>query len=651
MKKGEEQLELFVPGRLCLFGEHSDWAGWYTTIDSEVCPGHAIVTGIDLGLYARVEKSDRFEMSSLDRMNNRVEFSCDMNPDTLLNYARESGFFSYACGVASYLLENYKISGIRITIDRVTLPIAKGLSSSAAVCVLVARSFNRIYKLRLSTNGEMSAAYHGELRTGSRCGRLDQGCAYGIRPVSMEFDGGDISVRKLKVESNLYWVFADLMAKKNTKKILNDLNKCYPFAQNEVERNIHDALGKDNIRIIKKAEAAISEGDAKRVGEIMKEAQELFDSKVAPACIEELAAPKLHKVLEDSVVNELTYGGKGVGSQGDGTVQFIAKDEECQKKLVEYLNKSGLEAHAFTIPSSHSVRKAIIPLAGFGTRMYPETRFVKKAFLPVYGEDGQVKPVIMCLLEELDAAGMEEIILIVGEDEVESYREMFEKSLSEEHLSKLPNHVRDYEMKISRIGKKLRYVVQKERRGFGHAVYQAVDYVGKAPVFLTLGDFVYRSREALSCTEQTIEAFKKSSGQLTVSVKRIPLQDVVHYGIVTGSFEGKDEVVLTATDMYEKPAVDYAEDYLPVDDKEGKSYYATFGQYVLTPDVFEGLKEEIDRADRLQSSEEIQLTSVLSKVCKEKGMIGVHINGDSYDVGIPKAYLDTIELTGNRVMK
>lgn len=645
-----EQIELFVPGRLCLFGEHSDWAGWYTSIDSEVCPGHAIVTGINLGIYATVKKSERFEMSSLDKNGNQVAFSCDMTSDTLLSYAKEGGFFSYACGVASYLYENYKISGISISINKVTLPIAKGLSSSAAICVLVARAFNRLYRLKLSTNGEMSAAYYGELRTGSRCGRLDQACAYGIRPVSMGFFGGDISVKKLKVEKNLHWVFADLMAKKDTKKILNDLNKCYPFAQNEIEKNLHEALGPDNIEIIKKAEEAISIGDAKRIGEVMGEAQDLFDRKVAPACKEELTAPKLHAILEDENVKKYAYGGKGVGSQGDGTVQFIAKDEESQQKLVEYLNEKGLSAFAFTIPSSHSVRKAIIPLAGFGTRMYPETRFVKKAFLPVYDEDGLVKPVIMCLLEELDAAGMEEIILIVGEDEVESYRDMFDKTLSEEHLSKLPYHVREYEMKIANIGKKLRYVVQKERRGFGHAVYQAAQYLKKEPVFLTLGDFVYRSHESMSCTEQTIDAFKKSSGQLTISIKRIPVEDVVHYGMVTGSFEGNDEVILTASDMVEKPSVDYARDYLGVKDKLGESYYATFGQYVLTPEVFELLKKEIDEADASHSTEEIQLTSVLSKICKEEGMVGVHVNGESYDVGIPKAYLDTIKITGESAL-
>ncbi len=641
-----EKMEIFVPGRLCLFGEHSDWAGWYTNIDASVCPGKAIVTGINLGIHASVERSERFEISSINKEGKKVTFSCEMEEEQLLRYAEENGFFSYCCGVASYIMENYRVSGISISIDKVTLPIAKGLSSSAAICVLVARAFNRLYRLRLSTNGEMSAAYYGELRTGSRCGRLDQACAYGIRPVSMIFDGSDIKVQKLKVEKNLYWVFADLMSKKDTKRILNDLNKCYPFVKDEKEQMVHDALGKDNIAIITKAEEAITRGDAVEIGKIMQEAQALFDQKIAPASPEQLKAPKLHEILDDPKVKELSCGGKGVGSQGDGAVQLIAETEEKQEALVKYLNERGLQAFPFTIPSSHSVRKAVIPLAGFGTRMYPETRFVKKAFLPVFDEKGQVKPVIMCLLEELDDAGMEEIILIVGEEDLEAYREIFDNPLSEEHLSKLPSRARSYEMRMSRIKKKLRYVVQKERRGFGHAVYQALEYVGGDPVLLTLGDFVYRSKEAMSCVEQTVEAFKQNAGTLTVSVKPVPLDQVMHYGVLTGSFESKEHKILKATGMVEKPTVDYAEDYLGVEMFGKDQFFATFGLYVLTPKVFELLGEEIRKADEEGSQEEIQLTTVLNRICEEDGLIGVNIKGESYDVGIPRAYYETMCITG-----
>ena len=81
---------------------------------------------------------------------------------------------------------------------RTDLPVKKGLSSSAAVCVLAARAFNRLYELKMTTRGEMESAYRGEITTPSRCGRMDQGCAYGSNPVLMTFDGEQIDVREFR---------------------------------------------------------------------------------------------------------------------------------------------------------------------------------------------------------------------------------------------------------------------------------------------------------------------------------------------------------------------------------------------------------------------------------------------------------------------
>jgi len=222
-----------------------------------------------------------------------------------------------------------------------TLPMKKGLSSSAAICVLVARAFNRLYSLNLNTCGEMDVAFKGEQRTRSRCGRLDQACAYGTVPVCMHFDGDDISVERLSVKGNFHWVFADLNAQKNTIKILGDLNKCYPFAETEKEKNVHAALGELNQKIIKRAVEYLKNGDVSKLGGLMTEAKNLFDSMVAPACPSELTAPMLHCYLNDQKIKSLTYGGKGVGSKGDGAVQFLAKDPSSQEALCKYLEEKG----------------------------------------------------------------------------------------------------------------------------------------------------------------------------------------------------------------------------------------------------------------------------------------------------------------------
>lgn len=355
----EKKISLFVPGRLCLFGEHSDWAGVNRIINPEIVPGCAIVTGVEQGIYGTAEKSNSFIVESdLPEYQGKV-FESEMDMIKLRNVAREGGFFSYVAGVASYMSEWYQVGGIKLKIDRMTLPMKSGLSSSAAICVLVAKAFNELYDLRLNTLGIMNIAYWGEQRTPSQCGRLDQACAFGVNPVSMIFDGNEIEVEKLSVGKPLYFVFADLMASKDTVKILRDLNSAYPVAKNDKEKAVHEALGLDNKRITDQAKKYLSDGDAEKLGDLMIEAQKIFDQKVSPMCPQELTSPVLHSVLNDENIKLYVYGAKGVGSQGDGTVQFLARNLDDQKKLIEYLEKERkMTAYPLTLKpeSDDSVR-------------------------------------------------------------------------------------------------------------------------------------------------------------------------------------------------------------------------------------------------------------------------------------------------------
>ena len=445
------KMELFVPGRLCLFGEHTDWAGKYRTMNADIVPGASIVTGIEQGIYAEVEKSSIFEMYSdaPEIADVWQDFSCRMNEQELKGVAKSGSFFSYCAGVASYMLEWYQVGGVKITLKSMTLPMKSGLSSSAAICVLVARAFNKLYHLNLNTMGEMNIAYVGELRTSSRCGRLDQACAFGVKPNLMTFDGDEVEVKTLNVKKHLYWVFADLCAEKDTIKILRDLNKGYPFASNEMEEREQKALGEENQRIINLAIDYMAKGDVEALGKLMSGAQALFDTSVAPMCPEELTSPKLHEVLKDPIIRPWVYGGKGVGSQGDGSIQFLAKDQMCQQKVIDYLNSRGMKAYPLTIKPVHTVRKAVIPVAGFGTRLYPASRALKKDFFPIPDKDGIVKPVILILLEELIKSGIEEVCLVLGsEEERLKYKDFFETPLSEEHLMKLSPEMQEYENRI-----------------------------------------------------------------------------------------------------------------------------------------------------------------------------------------------------------
>ena len=633
-------LKLFVPGRLCLFGEHTDWAGHYRTMNADIQPGASIVTGIEQGIYAEVEKSPIFEMHSDAPEITGVwhDFSCRMNEAELKRVAKSGSFFCYCAGVASYMLEWYKVGGVRIRITDMTLPMKSGLSSSAAICVLVARAFNQLYNLNLNTLGEMNIAYVGELRTSSRCGRLDQACAFGVKPNLMTFDGDEIEVKALNVKKSLHWVFADLCASKDTIKILSDLNKSYPFAATEEEQNLHKALGEWNHDIINRAVKYMASGDAEALGKLMTEAEAMFDKYIAPMS-PALWAPKLHQVLQDPQIQPMVYGGKGVGSHGDGSVQFLARNKQDQQRLIDYLNAQGMRAYPLTLRPVHTVRKAIIPVAGFGTRLYPATRALKKDFFPIPCPDGMVRPVILILLEELVKSGVEEICLVLGsEEERIQYTEFFERPLSDEHLSKLNAEAQEYENHILDIGKRLRYVYQREKRGFGHAVYQAAEFANGEPVLLLLGDTIYHSHSNKPCALQLIEKYEHYN-QLMVSIHSVPLSDVSHYGILSGVWEDKERTILNVSTMNEKPKSSYAEEFLGVRNAEGKKeYYSVFGQYILTEEVFAQLEEDIRKSDAEgNSTKEIELTAALEAVRQKSGMIGVRLNGVMYDMGNPVA--------------
>ena len=641
------KISLFVPGRICIFGEHTDWAGLQRVFNADIVPGASIVTGIEQGIYADAEKSEKFIMQneSEELRDLWVNFESSMQAAELRETAANGGFFSYVAGVASYVNENYHVGGLKITIKSMTLPIKSGLSSSAAICVLVARAFNIIYSLNLSTMGEMAIAFKGEQRTSSRCGRLDQACAFGVSPVLMKFDGEEIDVERLIVKSPLYMVFASLNGKKDTIKILSDLNKCYPFPNNNLEKNVHAALGKDNQEVISKAVSYMQSGNCEALGILMTKAQALFDSKVAPACYDELKAPILHSVLNDEKVKTLTFGGKGVGSQGDGSIQFIAKDAACQSQLVDYLKEKGLPTYGLTLKPRFGVHKAIIPVAGYGTRLYPITRMVKKEFLPVIDRDGFAKPVILVLLEELYDSEIDEICLVVGsESEIEMYQNFFCKPLPEEHTKKLSHKMAEYENKIMDIGKLLTFRVQSERKGFGHAVYQCRDFCNNEPALLLLGDTIYRSGTDKTCSMQLIEAFDRLSQPL-ISIHEIPSDRVVNYGIAAGVWEDKNETTLQVKQFVEKPTKQYAEDFLAVECANNKKkYYSVFGQYILTTEVFNALEANMANGVTEGTTNEYGLTEALAACIGKIGLTGVVMNGDMYDIGNVEAYENAIRI-------
>jgi len=325
-----------------LFGEHSDWAGALRQHDPSIAPGACIITGTDQGITATAAAAHDFEMTShLPDGSVRGPFRVPMDDASLRQAATAGGFFSYAAGVAAELWKRCHPPGVRISVDHTDLPISRGLSSSAAICVLTARAFNLAHHLDLGVRDEMELAYRGELAAGSQCGRMDQACAYGNRLVLLRFDGEAMSVDLLSSGQPLNLLIVDLLHHKDTRRILADLNARLRAPDDIRTRTLRAALGRTNLTLIDGACVALTAGDARQLGVLMTEAQAVFDRDVAPACPSELTAPRLHALLADPIVRQLTWGGKGVGSQGDGAAQFVCRGADERAALINHLSATG----------------------------------------------------------------------------------------------------------------------------------------------------------------------------------------------------------------------------------------------------------------------------------------------------------------------
>ena len=636
-------MKLFVPGRICLFGEHSDWAGGYRRLDANIEQGFAIICGTNQGIYAEVEPHpNALVLTSRDNDGNLIgPYEIPMEPDALLKEAQAGGFWSYMAGVAYQALTNYHVRGLRIDNYKTDLPLKKGLSSSAAICVLTARAFNRIYDLKLTIRGEMELAYQGEITTPSRCGRLDQGCAFGSRPVLMTFDGDRLDTKEFNVNTEQHLVIVDLHAQKDTLEILNRLNRCFPIAENEVEAGVQRLLGPINKDINQRATQYMREGDMQALGALMVEAQEVFDELAGPACPEELTAPKLHEVLNHEGVRPYVYGGKGVGSQGDGTAQFLAKDAAAQDKVVEILERDlDVSCLKLTIQPGQRVRKAVIPAAGFGGNLFPATKLIQKEFFPVIDRDGIAKPAIFLIVEEALNAGIEEVIIIVQENARKDFEAFFHQKLTIENFNKLPKKFQKYASEILDIGKQVKFVVQKNQLGFGHALLCAKDAVGDQPFLLMLGDHLYRSDTDVSCAQQLIDMYQLH-GKNIVGLRYSDEESIAHFGTVAGSWLEGEKELLNITEFTEKPTLEYARSNLRVNGIDEKHYLTVFGQYILSPQIFTLLEEQINNNIRQQG--EYQLTPALDRLRQYDGFLGMMIDGKRFDIGLPENYLETLQ--------
>jgi len=313
-----------------------------------------------------------------------------------------------------------------------------------------------------------------------------------------------------------------------------------------------------------------------------------------------------------------------------------------QKVSHKKQQKEEAEPHKKKINKVVKVRKAVIPIAGFGTRMFPASKAVPKALFPVVDLDGFCKPVIQIIIDEaLSALGNAAEICIVCQPEQEGpIKEYFSESAKVYHQKKelLPQIER-----LKFIGERLKFAYQTKQEGFGHAVLCAKDFVGDEPCLVMLGDHVYTTNhpKGLTCVQQIVEIYTNTGCSIT-SVETCEEADLSANGIVKGTLEKDNNALYKLEITAEKPSADYAQKHLKVKGLKEGSYLCYFGIDLLPPKIFQILEDNYK--NNVRTKGELQLRDAMGTLMHEEVMYGLRVDGKRHDTGMPEPYADTIKV-------
>ncbi len=263
------------------------------------------------------------------------------------------------------------------------------------------------------------------------------------------------------------------------------------------------------------------------------------------------------------------------------------------------------------------VRKAIIPAAGLGTRLLPNTKSIPKEMLPLVD-----KPVLQYIVEEAVAAGVEEILIITnrGKSPIEDYFDYapdLEARLLSDGKEKEARTVREVADMAD-----VYFLRQKETKGLGHAIWRAKSFVGDEPFGILLGDDIMLSETPV--LKQLVDAAETNHCS-AIAVREFPGEEICKYSSVKLEEKLSDRVYRIG-DMNEKPTM-----------AERLSNYAIMGRYVLTPAIFDILANTAPGRNN-----EIQLTDGMKQLCHVEPMCAVDFEGRRYDTGNLKGYLESI---------
>ncbi len=254
------------------------------------------------------------------------------------------------------------------------------------------------------------------------------------------------------------------------------------------------------------------------------------------------------------------------------------------------------------------VRKAVFPVGGMGTRFLPATKAMPKEMLPVVD-----KPLIQYVVEEAQAAGIEEFIFVTGRGKT-AIEDHFDHNIELENILKERGKTAEVKLVSGPMLQpgQVAYARQQEPLGLGHAVWCARELVGNEPFAVLLADDLVMAETP--CLKQMVDSFEKTSGNI-VAVVDVPKEHTNRYGIVdTGAENGS---LVEVNGLVEKP-----------DPKDAPSTLSVIGRYVLLPEVFEHLAQKEKGA-----SGEIQLTDSMAKMIGTSPFHGLRFEGRRFDCG------------------
>ena len=294
------------------------------------------------------------------------------------------------------------------------------------------------------------------------------------------------------------------------------------------------------------------------------------------------------------------------------------------------------------------VRKAVITAAGRGTRQYPASTAVQKEMFPLVDRDGLTKPVIQIIGEEAIDAGIEQICIITQPGESQQYRDYFHRmDLDTVRAFRGKDWAILASEKLQAFGERLHFAEQHTPDGFGHAVYQAKEFVGGEPFLLLLGDHVYVSDTKVRCARQLLDVYEKQPTVLdSVTAVQPTVERLLHlFGVIQGDpvdvGGGGMTNVYKARAIVEKPAIDFARAHLTTPGLPAGNYLAHFGMWVFGPRIFDSLEHLI--TNDLRDKGEIQLTAAQEHLRQQSDgdYWAVVTQGQRYDTGIPYGLMET----------